>query len=429
MAADYWAAVYPGRHVDRTFTVCYLPTCLLLIGVFIRFPKLLSHRARILTGFGGFFTLMLAVPMIDIVFVTDASTDGPPGAYSLLLLTVLLVGVLDGVSQGAIFGDAAALPSEYTHAVVGGTASSGALISLLRIATKASLPATREGLRKSIALYFGLSAALSLACFGVYSAVLPRLGVVAHWRRRRTSAAAGGGSGHSTPRRGSLDGGSGGFARRVSSLSDGAQGGRGVGGAPPLSDEEPLIHENHEAGAHESATEHQQGHGKRSAAAPGWRECLMSVWRLALAIALIYVVTIAIFPGVLAEDSHNATLGDWYPLILMTLFNFSDLAGKNAPLPKLTQRGHRTLLGWSTARALFLPLFLLAMRLGAPAAVIGALTVTLGVSNGYLTALVMTSAHDAAPNVAAADMLENLMVFSLVLGLLLGALLGWCWVL
>jgi hypothetical protein len=53
--------------VDRTFTVCYLPTCLLLIGVFIRFPKLLSHRARILTGFGGFFTLMLAVPMVRLI--------------------------------------------------------------------------------------------------------------------------------------------------------------------------------------------------------------------------------------------------------------------------------------------------------------------------------------------------------------------------
>jgi hypothetical protein len=52
--------------------------------------------------------------------------------------------------------------------------------------------------------------------------------------------------------------------------------------------QEPLIHETHEAGAHESATDHQQGLGKRSAAAPGWRECLMSVWRLALAIALIY---------------------------------------------------------------------------------------------------------------------------------------------
>lgn len=77
---------------------------------------------------------------------------------------------------------------------MGGTASSGALISLLRIATKASLPPTREGLRRSTAMYFGISAAVSLACFGVYSAVLPRLGVVTYWRRRRASAAGGGGA-------------------------------------------------------------------------------------------------------------------------------------------------------------------------------------------------------------------------------------------
>jgi hypothetical protein len=70
------------------------------------------------------------------VFVTDASTDGPPGAYSLLLLTVLLVGVLDGVSQGAIFGDAAALPSEYTH--VRGVCRSGARGR----SSQASLPST-----------------------------------------------------------------------------------------------------------------------------------------------------------------------------------------------------------------------------------------------------------------------------------------------
>ena len=49
------------------------------------------------------------------MFVRDPGADGPPAAYGLLLLTVLLVGVLDGISQGAIFGDASALPSEYTH--------------------------------------------------------------------------------------------------------------------------------------------------------------------------------------------------------------------------------------------------------------------------------------------------------------------------
>lgn len=59
-----WHLPSQGRHVDRTFTICYLPTCLLFIGVFIRFPKLLSRRLRILTGFGGFFCLMLAVPMV-----------------------------------------------------------------------------------------------------------------------------------------------------------------------------------------------------------------------------------------------------------------------------------------------------------------------------------------------------------------------------
>lgn len=52
---------------------------------------------------------------IDVIFVHDKHSEGPPGAYALLLLTVLLVGVLDGISQGAIFGDAATLPSEYTH--------------------------------------------------------------------------------------------------------------------------------------------------------------------------------------------------------------------------------------------------------------------------------------------------------------------------
>ena len=52
--------------MDRTFTMCYLPTCLLFIGVFIRAPWLASHRLRILTGFAGFFACMLAVPLVRV---------------------------------------------------------------------------------------------------------------------------------------------------------------------------------------------------------------------------------------------------------------------------------------------------------------------------------------------------------------------------
>jgi hypothetical protein len=40
---------------------------------------------------------------------------GPDSALAVVLLAVLAVGVLDGISQGAILGDAADLPPTYTH--------------------------------------------------------------------------------------------------------------------------------------------------------------------------------------------------------------------------------------------------------------------------------------------------------------------------
>lgn len=49
--------------------------------------------------------------------------------------------------------------------------------------TKAALPATRAGLRRSTAVYFAMSGALCLACWGIYYAVLPRLGIVRYYKR------------------------------------------------------------------------------------------------------------------------------------------------------------------------------------------------------------------------------------------------------
>jgi equilibrative nucleoside transporter 1/2/3 len=66
--------------------------------------------------------------------------------------------------------------------VVGGTASSGLIICLLRVATKAALPPDRTGLRRSTAAYFGLSGLLCAACCVVFHSVLPRLGVVQHYK-------------------------------------------------------------------------------------------------------------------------------------------------------------------------------------------------------------------------------------------------------
>jgi hypothetical protein len=45
--------------------------------------------------------------------------QAPDSALPVVLLAVVVVGVLDGICQGAIFGDAASQPTEYTHVSAG----------------------------------------------------------------------------------------------------------------------------------------------------------------------------------------------------------------------------------------------------------------------------------------------------------------------
>lgn len=126
----------------------------------------------------------------DVLLVAGAAT-GPPLALGLVLASLVVLAILDGCCQPAVFGDAATLPPQYTHAVVGGTASAGVVISFLRIITKAALPATPAGLRVSTAIYFALSAAICGGCVVVYGWLLPKLEVVAYWRAKRAGSAAG----------------------------------------------------------------------------------------------------------------------------------------------------------------------------------------------------------------------------------------------
>lgn len=53
------------------------------------------------------------------MLVGDAP-QGPPAALAVVLLGVTVVGIADGLSQAAVFGEAARLPPQYTH--VGGFA-------------------------------------------------------------------------------------------------------------------------------------------------------------------------------------------------------------------------------------------------------------------------------------------------------------------
>lgn len=63
------------------------------------------------------------VNQVDALMV-GGQEAGPNSALTVLLLVVVVVGVLDGLSQGAIFGDAADLPPLYTHVSLQGGSGS-----------------------------------------------------------------------------------------------------------------------------------------------------------------------------------------------------------------------------------------------------------------------------------------------------------------
>lgn len=315
----------------------------------------------------------------------------PPSRAALAAVVLLAAacGACDGVAQGALFGEAALLPPRYTQALCSGTAVSGVGVSLLRIVTKATLPDTEAGLRRSAALYFATAALVCAACTAVYSWVLPHLPEAQQYRRAALGAAA---HEHSSsvgeadgvvlaagpdwkpgrdepqhwqqqqqqeqlPRQPSLgvELSLGDWQQRRPQ-QDGTSGQRGDEAAHTLLLPGQL-HSSSGAGLHGRGTprqheEQQQaqwpggggllapagsgssGSGQSSAAA-----VLRSIWRPALSTTLVYVVTLSIFPGVLAEDVKSAALGSWYPVALLSLFNVADYVGKSAPaLPALRLR-------------------------------------------------------------------------------------------
>ena len=109
-------------------------------------------------------------------------------AYAIVLVAVALIAVGDGICQGTMYGEAATMPDKYTQVVVLGASSSGLIISILRVVTKAALPQTGDGLRTATILYFTLAAFIAAACVFTYEFIMPHLDVVASCRQRLQGA-------------------------------------------------------------------------------------------------------------------------------------------------------------------------------------------------------------------------------------------------
>lgn len=143
----------------------------------------------------------------------------------------------------------------------------------------------------------------------------------------------------------------------------------------------------------------------------------------------IYIVTLSVFPGFLAESLASKLLKDWYPFLLITVYNVSDFAGKSLTAVYVLKSIKKTT--WACIlRLLFYPLFAACLngpkRLRTEVPVV-VLTFMLGVSNGYLTSVIMILAPKSVP-ASEAELSAIVLVVFLGLGLVGCSVLGWFWI-
>lgn len=369
-AVDYFSAAHPHASIDRLFSVFYMIPSLVGLAPVMQFADRLPSLVRIEAGLLAYVACLLVVP------VGDALT----GNVSLpaTLVAVCVTGLADAVVQGSLYGFAAPLPAKYTQALTAGASISGLVASGLRIMTKAALPETFVGMRCSAHFYFICSTAVVVACIAVH-----RLVIGSRLYRHYTTAAS---SDFSTN--------------------------------PPLN------------GVRCAMPDEQITTGETQEGASSSCALLRRIWACATAVAGVYVVTLAIFPGAVTEDVSSQVLGSWYPILLITLFNVGDVVGKAAPGQSffLPVPADKALLACVAARVLFIPLFAMCAAWRASPLIMGTFTFALGVSNGYCSAAAFMRAPQLLP-VREKEAGGIIMVVALLVGLTLGACAGWLWLL
>lgn len=144
--------------------------------------------------------------------------------------------------------------------------------------------------------------------------------------------------------------------------------------------------------------------------------------------AMVFIVSLSIFPGYLSENVTSVYFGDWYPVFLITIFNIGDFSGKCLTAIYVVKRS-RWIVWGCIARVLFYPFFMGCvfgpkwLRHEVPVAL---LTLLLGVSGGYFTSLIMIVAPKYVP-VEESNLAGIVLSLFLVIGLAVGSGVGWLW--
>ncbi|KAJ7948236.1 Equilibrative nucleotide transporter 3 [Quillaja saponaria] len=370
---DYYVYLFPHYHPSRVLTLVYQPFALGTLAILVYNEAKINTRRRNLFGYILFFLSTL------LVLILDLATSGKGGLGTFIGICAIsgAFGVADAHVQGGMVGDLSFMRPEFIQSFLAGLAASGTLTSSLRLITKAAFENSKDGLRKGAILFFAISTFFELLCVLLYAFAFPKLPIVKYYRSKAASEG----------------------SKTVS--ADLAAG--GIQTLPEADEEDPKRFDR-----------------------LGNKELLLQNIDYALDMFLIYVLTLSIFPGFLSEDTGSHSLGAWYALVLIAIYNVSDLIGRYIPLVKcLKLESRKCLMIMILARFLLVPAFYFTAKYGDQGWMI-MLTSFLGLSNGYLTVCVLTSAPKGYKG-PEQNALGNLLVLFLLGGIFAGVTLDWLW--
>ncbi|KAI3842130.1 hypothetical protein MKX03_028734 [Papaver bracteatum] len=381
---DYYQYLFPDYHSARVLPIVYFPVVLTTTAILAYYEATLNTRKRIISGFLLLFMSNAAIIILDLA----TSGGGGLARFIGLCLIVVVVAIAEGTLEGGLFGDLSFMCPEFMQIFLSGMAASGLLTSSLRLITKAAFENTKSGLRNGAMVFLSIATSFMLLCVFLYAFVFAKLPIVKYYRSKAASEG----------------------SKTVA--ADLAAAGM----------EMQQIGMHQDFGVFQFQADMEGGHKQLERLST--KQLLVQNIDLTVAVILTYVLTLLIFPGFISEDTGKHSLGFWYAVVLITVFNLLDLIGRYLPVSE-TILSRKGLVVAAMCRYLLIPCFYFTARYGSQGWMIF-LTAFLGLSNGYLTVCVFTVLPQGYKG-PEQNALGNLFALFLLIGITLGATLDWMW--
>eukprot|EP00762_Andalucia_godoyi_P003131 ANDGO_01105.mRNA.1 Equilibrative nucleotide transporter 1 len=334
-APDYFSLLY-GPAIEFYFSIAFSYPNLLGLLLLVKFGHRMSFMSKTVPFFAVFFAILVLMPLLTYMLSSSV-------AMGITVAFVVIMGVGTASTQAGSFGLGGALPFHFTQALMAGNGVSGVFVCLLRIITKATMPASDDGIKEATIIYFEVAAVVMVAVI-ISLFVLRRIPYIQQYIDSQAISA----------------------DEEYAEIKSGS------------SETSSLLASKSAASINEVAPH------------PSTFVVLGKIKKHGFLVWCVFFVTLGIFPGLCVVIPSYQGLGDWFPVILITTFNVFDTAGRTLA-GKINLVNETTIVYAVLARLLFIPLFVFCVH---PAyfqhdSIPIILMVLMAFSNGYLGSTLM----------------------------------------